>query len=165
MRFFFWGLGILALLGTGVGLVRVFVKKKKHEPRIPAHEPVPGREDPHPIAMPAYKHESFQGEIKTKIMELQKNLNEAWPRSYAEWEDAFRRDTDPEKGIQWFSMLFGIYNYYCEKENSLQKKREYFQLFMQCSNATPDTVLLTMELKNLSKQEAQAAVHYFYRFG
>jgi hypothetical protein len=106
--------------------------------------------------------EPFQGILKDKIIEIQKTLSEVWPKTYAEWEDGFRRDANPEGEITWFLKLAQMYASYCAPETNPDRKKEIFNLFMNCSFATEKTVLFTAELKLLTKQEANAAIHYYY---
>ena len=108
-------------------------------------------------------HPPFEGELKEAIEFIQQSLQPVYPKTYAEWESGFRRDTNPVQQIGDWVHLSSIYNDFVEQNKpTAAVTADGFKLLVACSISSPDTVFEIFRPKLLSRVAAQKLVHAFF---
>ena len=102
-----------------------------------------------------YYHPPFQGELATKISEIQRVFYGLRGMSYAEWEDGFRRDMHPEKEIDLW--LWAARKFQKAIDSGFSSEAEQWDVYTIVLNLItvgnkPD--LICQELKTLTREQA-----------
>jgi hypothetical protein len=108
------------------------------------------------------RHPPFDEEIRSFIRSIQVAFAEQRDISFEEWEEGFRRDANPEREIAIFSYTADVYRLFTEDEESAERRREVYHLLVACMTTSPDAVWHVVQLKSLSRSEAERIVHRFY---
>ncbi len=108
------------------------------------------------------KHPSFDEGIRAYIREIQEAFAEHRSLSFDEWEDGFRRDTNPEREIAVWSHAADVYTAFASGESSAERRRDVYRCIVACLTTTPDSVWHVLELSVLSHAEAERIVQRFY---
>src|SRR5690606_28090071 len=90
------------------------------------------------------------------VIEIKKGLDEVYHQSLKEWEEGFRRDSNPEKEIAIWLVLSQRYQT-CVSTRSLSmaQKQDVFRIVLSCVNNGRQHALQAVALGALSKGEAQ----------
>jgi hypothetical protein len=115
------------------------------------------------VKLHEFQHDPFTGKIREDILEIQDKLHEVYPHDYEFWEDGFRRDQNPESEINLWLKIANMYEKHSSKEITLEYKQDIFKLLVACSNSEPDKVLNIVELKSISKKEAEIIIKDYYQ--
>jgi hypothetical protein len=107
----------------------------------------------------------FDQELKELIeREIQKPLAEVWPKTLAQWEDNFRRDTKPEQEIGIWCRIADKFTEFSKSEGLNQAQRkECFAIMLHCSTVPPEQVLEVVTLNALTRDQARRAIEVFLR--
>jgi hypothetical protein len=96
--------------------------------------------------------------------EIQKPLAEVWPKTLAQWEDNFRRDTEPEQEIGVWCRIAERFAEFSKSERLNQAQRqECFAIMLHCSTVPAEQVLEVVTLKALTREQARCAIEAFLR--
>ena len=155
-------------------LVTVFDPKSQTYTKIPAVELAPGMVraqlkgtdeivwiDPSHLKQGEYRHPPFEGAAKEAIISIQNAFPEVYEKSYAFWEDGFRRDAHPAQEIGLWMHIADVFGKYADGK-ALDFRRELFSLLVGCSTADRKNIGAVFERGILSKAELDAVVGDFY---
>jgi hypothetical protein len=112
-----------------------------------------------------YKHPPFEPGVRDIIeREIQKPLAEVWPKTLAQWEDVFRRDTNPEQEIGvWCRIADRFVEFSKSEDLNRAQRQESFTIMLHCSTVPPEQVLEVVTLKALTREQAQRAIEAYFR--
>ena len=111
-----------------------------------------------------FKHPKFNSKTSKLIeREIRLPLFEVAPKSLAEWEDGFRKDTHPMREIGlWLRIASRFARFTASTELTPAQKRDVFKVMLHCTLAgSPQQVLETVTLEALSREQAGAAIEAF----
>ena len=110
-----------------------------------------------------YKHPPFEPEVRELIeREIRKPLAEVWPKTLAQWEDVFRRDTNPEQEIGVWCRIANRFVEFSKSEGLNQAQRqECFAIMLHCSTVPPEQVLEVVTLKAMTREQARRAIEAY----
>lgn len=102
-------------------------------------------------------HETLTDEQMAHIKALQKVFFEVDGQPVEQWVDNFKRDLNPDRELAIWERMATAYGDYCASREDLtiDVKKEVYKIVLLRSMAPPDEVLSRIELKHLSKDEAQ----------
>lgn len=110
-----------------------------------------------------YQHPPFPDEIKQYLKKIKKALDEVYPSSLQEWEDDFRRDKHPEREIAIWCHIGEVYQQLTAgKKLKINKKKDYFKTLVACATYPRENVVNMLELKFISRREAEKAIALFH---
>jgi hypothetical protein len=110
-----------------------------------------------------YQHLPFEGELKQRIINIQKELEAVNTQSYAEWEDGFRRDQNPESEIAIWERIIGVYRMFSKNYQDVSAKREIYRLAVMCSYSEPSVVLKHANNQLIAVEVIQGIITEYYR--
>ncbi len=118
-----------------------------------------------PVAKNQHWHPPFSGELKEKIVFVQRALNDVYFQTFEYWEDGFRRDIHAKQEIEiWFRVAM-LYSSFVESHNlSREQKQEAFSVLGACLNGTRNTVFETIKLSSLPKFFAEELVNDYFSY-
>lgn len=108
------------------------------------------------------RHPPFDEEIRSYIRDIQAAFAEHRDISVEEWEEGFRRDSNPAREIAGFSYAAGVYRLFTASEASADRRRDVYRLLIACMTTSPDSVWRVVQLTALSRPEAERIVNRFY---
>ena len=96
--------------------------------------------------------------------EIQKPLAEVWPKTLAQWEDNFRRDTKPEQEIGLWCRIAERFFEFSESEGlNAAQRQECFAIMLHCSTVPTEQILEVVTLKALTREQAQRAIESYLK--
>jgi hypothetical protein len=112
-----------------------------------------------------FKHPPFDTEMRDFIeREIQKPLAEVWPKTLAQWEDNFRRDTEPEQEIGLWCRIAERFAEFSKSEGLNQAQRqECFAIMLHCSTVPAEQILEVVTLNALTREQARRTIEAFQR--
>jgi len=112
-----------------------------------------------------FKHPPFEPELRDFIeREIQKPLADVWPKTLAQWEDNFRRDTEPEQEIGLWCRIAERFVEFSKSEGLDQAQRqECFAIMLHCSTVPTEQILEVVTLKALTREQAQRAIEAYLK--
>lgn len=110
-----------------------------------------------------YQHPPFEGELKQRILNIQKELEAVNSQSYAEWEDGFRRDQNPKDEIAIWERIVSVYRMFSKNYQDISVKREIYRIAVMCSYSEPSVVLKLADSQLISVDVAQEIITEYYR--
>lgn len=108
------------------------------------------------------KHAEFDEGIRDYIRQIQTAFAEQRPLSFEEWEEGFRRDTNPEREIALWSHAAEVYTAFTDSELSAARRRDVYRCIVTCLTTGPDTVWHVLRPEVLSREEAEKIVKRFF---
>jgi hypothetical protein len=108
------------------------------------------------------KHAEFSEGIRDYIRQIQAAFAEQRPLSFEEWEEGFRRDTNPEREIALWSHAADVYATFTAREPSAERRRDVYRCIVTCLTTGPDTVWHVLRPEALSREEAERIVNRFF---
>ena len=108
------------------------------------------------------KHPPFDEEVRRHIREIQAAFAEQRALSFEDWEDGFRRDTNPVPEIAIWHHAADVYAAFADAEASAERRRDAYRCIVNCMIAGPDDIWRVFKCEALSRQEAQAIIDRFY---
>jgi len=112
-----------------------------------------------------YRHPPFEPELRDFVeKEIQKPLAEVWPKTLAQWEDNFRRDSDPHQEIGlWCRIAERFVEFSKSEELNKAQRQECFAIMLHCSTIPPEQILEVVPLNTLTREQAQRAIESFFK--
>ena len=102
------------------------------------------------------RRRALSSESRKSIAFLQATLYDVYPQNMEEWEDGFRRDANPEREIQRWLNLAGVFKYFTDgKALTREQRKDIFDLILLACTNGPETVSLTFTPQVLSKSRTQ----------
>jgi hypothetical protein len=108
------------------------------------------------------RHPPFDEDVRKYIRDIRETFLEHRPISFDEWEDGFRRDKNALQEIAIWSHAAGVYRVFGANDVSPERRKEVYRVIVTCLSATPHAVWQVLDLKVLSRREAQRIVRRFY---
>lgn len=111
----------------------------------------------------AYQHPPCNEEVRDFFRQIKESLDEVHPMTLEEWEDGFRRDMHPEREIAiWLHIAATYRRCTARRSYSLEQRRDFFNVILACSCNPRKHVLKVARFSAISRQEAEAAMRFFY---
>jgi hypothetical protein len=118
------------------------------------------------IRTPPYRHEHFPPDVMALLEVISNALDEVYPLTIDQWEDGFRRDTNPEQEIAIWLHTVQVYKHITTKmlQNlHLSHRKTIFRLLVQCMNTSQrDSALQDAASMGIPDQIAEIVVSQFY---
>jgi len=111
----------------------------------------------------SFQHPPFEGELKQKISNIQKSLESVNSQTYAEWEDGFRRDQNPESEIAIWEHIANVYLQFSKNYEDIAAKKEIYRVAVLCSYSEPSVVLSQAKVRVISSKVAQEIITEYYK--
>ena len=111
----------------------------------------------------AFQHPPFEGELKQKISNIQKELESVNSQTYAEWEDGFRRDQNPKSEIAIWEHIVSVYLKFSKNYEDIAAKKEIYRVAVLCSYSESSVVLSQAKVKVISSKVAQEIITEYYK--
>lgn len=110
-----------------------------------------------------FKQLPFNADIHPLLQHLKTALDEVYPKSLAEWEAIFRKDSNPGQEMSHWLTIADTYQQCTEgKTLSLKKRKEYLRLIISCSHSPREHVFQIYRPETLSRAEADQVVALYY---
>lgn len=110
-----------------------------------------------------YRHPPFSEEIRDLLRKIKSSLDEFYCLSLEEWEDGFRRDTNPENEIAIWLHFSAVYrNLTMSRDLSREQRHDYFKVLMTCLNSPREHVLHVFQPTAISIEEAENVIAQYY---
>jgi len=110
-----------------------------------------------------FQHPPFEGELKQRILNIQKELESVNSQTYAEWEDGFRRDQNPKNEIAIWERIVSVYRKFSKNYPDVAAKKEIYKIAVLCSYSEESAVLTQANVKVISSQVAQEIIAEYYK--
>ena len=111
------------------------------------------------------KHPPFTGERREAVQKIHATFAEHRELSYDEWEEGFRRDTNPDSEIAVFLHAAEIYNDYATPETTLEIRKEIHKILIACLTTQQDTVWDVLSLAEINREKAQQIIDRYHAIG
>jgi hypothetical protein len=108
------------------------------------------------------KHPPFDEGVRKFIRQIQATFAEHRPITFEEWEDGFRRDTNPAPEIALWAHAAEVYTAFAGEEAAAERRWDVYRCVVTCMSASPDTIWRVLKTEALSREEAEAVVNRFY---
>lgn len=109
------------------------------------------------------QHPPFEGELKQRILNIQKELEAVYPLTYTEWEEGFRKDRNPKSEIAIWEHIVSVYRKFSKNHPDLAAKSEIYRVVVICSYSEPSVVLSQANVKAISSQLAQEIISEYFK--
>ncbi len=107
----------------------------------------------------ASHHPPFDAKLKKLMRDFSKLFRDVYPKTPEQWENGFRRDTNPEREVEIWANIGGAFNYFTRgKKLNIHQRRDVFQIILSCFNNGCDAALECYQPKALSLARAQQIV-------
>ncbi|MGZ8899833.1 MAG: hypothetical protein ACXW3Z_07040 [Limisphaerales bacterium] len=111
-----------------------------------------------------YRHGPFQEVLRNAIRTIKDALDEVYPRSFDDWEDGFRKDTNPEYEIALWLHIASTYEQLTDgTTTTFAERRDIFKVLVNCSISSKDTVFEVLKLDTISKEKARRVVDAYFQ--
>jgi hypothetical protein len=120
---------------------------------------------PDQLSQGEIQHPPFDEDVRVYIRKIHEAFEEHRSLSFDEWEEGFRRDTNPAQEIAMWSHAADVYTAFAEGESSAERRRDVYRCIVACLSAPPNMIWNVVELSELSRTEAEQVVHQFYGEG
>jgi hypothetical protein len=112
-----------------------------------------------------YWHPPFSGELKEKIVFIQRTLSDVHFQTLEHWEDGFRQDLHAKQEIDlWFRVAM-LYSSFAESHRlNREQKHEAFSVLGACLNGTRSTVFQTISLSSLPRVLAEELANDYFSY-
>jgi len=118
------------------------------------------------VADSEFRHPPFFGERLEAVRSIMETLTDVLPKTIKEWEDGFRRDSDPDSEIAIWLHISSCYETIRVGTNfTLEEKKDCVNLMLHCSgiqSEESDRVLQMVDLNELPKVMAREIIDLFY---
>jgi hypothetical protein len=105
----------------------------------------------------------FQGELRSAIESLVRDLADVHPMTYLEWEEGFRTEPRPEREIaRWLHLAEILNAMSLAHAFDPPRRRECLNLLLACLNGPRDTSRDRCRLRLLSEEQIDEAIRYWY---
>jgi hypothetical protein len=118
---------------------------------------------PHKLHQSDYQHPPFPESIRIYIRQIQAIFAEHFQRSFAEWEDGFRRDRNPDDEISIWMHAAEVYTEFVgSAEWSEAERKDAFMVIAACMTASKNTVWSVLSLNVLDREYAETIIDRYY---
>jgi hypothetical protein len=108
------------------------------------------------------RHGAFPESVRALIRRLQEVFAEVYTKSFEEWEEGFRRDTNWGKEIELWLRMANVYQHFTEgRLLDREQKQHYFSFILACANNGPDKAHLTCNPRTLSQKRKKEIADWF----
>ena len=108
------------------------------------------------------KNPPFDEEVRSLLEIIRETFHEHRPASLEEWEDGFRRDSNPEQEIAIWLHAASVYKVFAIESPAAEKRQEIYRVIVSCMTTSPDNVQNVLTMNILSRAEvAMIADHFF----
>jgi hypothetical protein len=112
------------------------------------------------------KHSELDPELRPWVEGIMHELADVRPLSYEEWEDGFRRDSNPAREIAGWHHLTAILKLLTERHSlTSNQRKECFRVLVACFTGGRDTVWERSGPVDLPPAVADEAIRYFFEGG
>lgn len=108
-------------------------------------------------------HEPFDEEVRDCIREIQATFAEHYSLSFDQWEEGFRRDTNPAQEIALWLHAGEVYRHFAADEPSADRRQDIYRCIAACLTASADNVWNVLEPQVLTREEAEQVVNRYYQ--
>ncbi len=113
-----------------------------------------------------YRHPPFDEERKAVMRQLAEVFADVYPITAEQWEDGFRRDMHIDKEIGlWCRMAQALQHFTEDGAQSLEQRREIYQVISACVTNGPHNALRTVSLRTLARPRAKAIIAFMEQGG
>ncbi len=119
--------------------------------------------DSNQLTQNTFQHPPFEGELKQRILKIQKELVSVNSQTYAEWEDGFRRDQNPKNEIAIWEHIVNVYQKFSKSYTDVAAKKEIYKIAVLCSYSEESAVLTQANVKVISSKVAQEVIDEYYK--
>ena len=119
--------------------------------------------DSNQLTQNTFQHPPFEGELKQRILNIQKELESVNSQTYVEWEDGFRRDQNPRNEIAIWEHIVSVYQQFQKNYPDVAAKKEIYRIALLCSYSEKSAVLTQANVKLISVQAAQEIIDEYYK--
>jgi hypothetical protein len=159
------------------GKVRVYDPRTRRLITIPARELAPGMVrtrvegvagdvwlEASRVPRPPVRHPPFGEAVRPPLRHIWDTLYDALPQTVEEWEDGFRRDTNPDAEIAfWLTVAEAYTHLTAGRPLSPEQKRDLLEVIFACLNNGTEYVLVTTSPATLSRECVQRIAEYIDR--
>jgi hypothetical protein len=114
------------------------------------------------VGMGPIRHPPFDEGVREFVRQIQATFAEHRPMTFEEWEDGFRRDTNPAQEIAIFLRAARIYAEFAGNEPDAGRRAEIYRCLTNCMVTGPDEIWAVWKPKMLSQGEAENLVERFF---
>jgi len=154
--------------------VRVYDLQTKQLTTIPAAELAPGMVranvqgiegdvwiDATTAGQAPLRHPPFPEEIREHFRRFAALFHDVYPITPEQWEDGFRRDTNPEKEIAVWLRIADAFEHFTEGRQLFQDQRkDIFDVLLSLATNGADHVLQTVSPRTLSRKRVKEMVDF-----
>ena len=108
------------------------------------------------------KHEPFSEEVREYLRHIQAAFSEHRYLTLDEWEDGFRRDSTPERGIALWSHAANVYLQFAADETSKDRRDDFYRCVLTCMTTSHMSIWDVLRPRALNTSEAKQVVDRFY---
>ncbi len=108
------------------------------------------------------RHPEFDEGIRAEIRQIQAAFAEHRLLSFEQWEDGFRRDTNPGREIAIWSQAAAIYTAIAGGEPDAARRKDVYRCIVTCMITGPEAVWQVLRPEVLSRAEAGLVVNRFF---
>jgi hypothetical protein len=109
------------------------------------------------------KHPPFNEEKRQKLRQMKAALDEVYPKTIEELEEAFRKDSDPDQEIAIWLHIASVYQQSTAgKKLTLPQRKECLMLILACSRSPREHVFEIFQPKAITRQEAERVVELYF---
>jgi len=108
------------------------------------------------------QHPEFGEDIREYIRQIHTAFAEHRSLSFEEWEEGFRRDTNPEREIAIWSHAADVYTAFADVEPSAERRGDVYRCIVACMTSGPADVWHVLKPEVLSRSEAEQVVNRFF---
>jgi hypothetical protein len=113
-----------------------------------------------------FRHAPFTEEMRNILRQIKGILHQVYPKSIEDWENGFRKDSQPEHEIAIWLHIASIYEQFVkERKTTLAERRDIFKVLVNCSISSKDTVFEVLQLDTISREEAVRVVEAYFAGG
>jgi hypothetical protein len=105
------------------------------------------------------RHGPFGERILPFTCAIKAALDDVYPNTHEQWEEGFRRDTNPEKEIAIWLNIAGAYKHFTDgRALSPEQKQDIFQVILAAANTGTGYVPQTARWRTLSRSRVKLMV-------
>ena len=118
---------------------------------------------PNALHQSTFRHPPFDQPTRGRIRKLMGILKEVQPLTFAEWENGFRRDQNPQKEIDLCLHIAGVYEEVADRHAlSLEQKKELHRTLSRCSTCSYEQAANIVFPEKLSREVMNEAIQAYY---
>jgi hypothetical protein len=104
--------------------------------------------------------------MRVHIRAIQDALADVRPLTFEEWEDGFRRDTNPDAEIRiWLWIAYAYLHFTRGRDLDLEQKRDILLVMVVCASNGPEHAALTLNPRTISRKRVRQMVKELARLG